>query len=240
MPAASSPRRSNAGCRSRAGADLVRIAATEVEAQALEADANVAQIRGAARAAGRQRTSTSTACRTWPAPRRRTTWRRPTSRARGCSSNSKLVSQAEFELRQAQVETTRRQYETARNGALQQHQALAAARARATLARKARRRHGRARALRRRRRRTAGLGRRLRHPRHEGRVGDAHQPAAGRADGSGTAHGGRRRRPRRVASRSTPIPGRPSPARCAMSPRTCARTRARWSSKRWSRTRTAR
>jgi RND family efflux transporter MFP subunit len=48
-----------------------------------------------------------------------------------------LISRSEFDIRQAQVETSRRQYETARNSALQQHQALAAARARATLARKA-------------------------------------------------------------------------------------------------------
>jgi RND family efflux transporter MFP subunit len=48
-----------------------------------------------------------------------------------------LISRSEFDIRQAQVETSRRQYETARNNALQQHQALAAARARATLARKA-------------------------------------------------------------------------------------------------------
>jgi RND family efflux transporter MFP subunit len=48
-----------------------------------------------------------------------------------------LVAQSEFDLRRAQVETTRRQYETARNNALQQNEALAAAKARATLARKA-------------------------------------------------------------------------------------------------------
>ena len=49
----------------------------------------------------------------------------------------KLLSQAEFDQRSAQAEVARRQYDIARNGAVQQYQALLGARARVSLARKA-------------------------------------------------------------------------------------------------------
>ena len=49
----------------------------------------------------------------------------------------RVVSQSEYDQRQTQVEAARQQYEAARNGAAQQYQALQAARARVTLARKA-------------------------------------------------------------------------------------------------------
>ena len=49
----------------------------------------------------------------------------------------KLLSQAEFDQRSAQAEVARRQFDIARNGAMQQYQALLAARARVALARKA-------------------------------------------------------------------------------------------------------
>ena len=49
----------------------------------------------------------------------------------------KLLSKAEFDQRSAQAEVARRQYDIARNGALQQYQALLAARARVNLAKKA-------------------------------------------------------------------------------------------------------
>jgi len=49
----------------------------------------------------------------------------------------KLLAKAEFDQRSAQAEVARRQYEIARNGALQQYQVLLAARARVTLAKKA-------------------------------------------------------------------------------------------------------
>jgi len=49
----------------------------------------------------------------------------------------KLLSKADFDQRSAQAEVARRQYDIARNGALQQYQALLAARARLSLAHKA-------------------------------------------------------------------------------------------------------
>jgi RND family efflux transporter MFP subunit len=49
----------------------------------------------------------------------------------------RVVSQSEFDQRKTQVEAARQQYEAAKNGAEQQYQALQAARARVTLARKA-------------------------------------------------------------------------------------------------------
>jgi len=49
----------------------------------------------------------------------------------------RVVSQSEYDQRKTQVEATRQQYESAKNGAEQQYQALQAARARVTLARKA-------------------------------------------------------------------------------------------------------
>lgn len=51
--------------------------------------------------------------------------------------DQKLLSQAEFDQRKAQTESAERQYDVARNGAAQQYQALLAARARVTLAKKA-------------------------------------------------------------------------------------------------------
>jgi RND family efflux transporter MFP subunit len=48
-----------------------------------------------------------------------------------------LLSQADFDQKSAQAEVARRQFEIARNGAMQQYQALLAARARVVLARKA-------------------------------------------------------------------------------------------------------
>lgn len=49
----------------------------------------------------------------------------------------RVVSQSEFDQRRTQMEAARQQYESAKNGAAQQYQALQAARARVALARKA-------------------------------------------------------------------------------------------------------
>ena len=49
----------------------------------------------------------------------------------------KLLSQAEFDRQSAQAEVARRQFEIARNGSMQQYQALLGARARLVMARKA-------------------------------------------------------------------------------------------------------
>jgi multidrug efflux pump subunit AcrA (membrane-fusion protein) len=51
--------------------------------------------------------------------------------------DQRVVSQSEFDQRRTQMEATRQQYESAKNGAAQQYQALQAARARVALAHKA-------------------------------------------------------------------------------------------------------
>ena len=53
--------------------------------------------------------------------------------------DQRVVSQSEFDQRRTQMEAARQQYESAKNGAAQQYQALQAARARVALARKGRR-----------------------------------------------------------------------------------------------------
>jgi RND family efflux transporter MFP subunit len=121
----------------RAGAHLVRIAATEAEAQALEADANVAQIQARlGQVNGEAALDLDRVPEVASAKATHDLAQADFARTRTLFEQ-KLLPRSEFELRQAQVETTRRQYEVARNGVLQQHQALAAANARATLARKA-------------------------------------------------------------------------------------------------------
>ena len=76
----------------------------------------------------------------------------------------------------------------ARNGVEQQRQALAGAAGASGAGAQGRGRHHRAGAVCRRRGRAAGVGGRLRDARHQGGHGDAHQPAAGRADRAGAVH----------------------------------------------------
>jgi membrane fusion protein (multidrug efflux system) len=120
----------------RMGAELIRIAATEVEAQAQEADANVAQIQARLGQTEGPNLDVDRVPEVASAKATHDLAQADFARTR-MLFEKQLIARSEFDLRQAQVETTRRQYETARNGALQQHQALAAAQARATLARKA-------------------------------------------------------------------------------------------------------
>lgn len=123
------------GTRVGAGAELIRIAATEVEAQAREADANVAQIQ--ARLGQPEGTLDLERVPEVASAKATHDLAQADFRRSQQLMEKQLVAQSEFELRRAQVETTRRQYETARNNALQQNEALAAAKARSTLARKA-------------------------------------------------------------------------------------------------------
>jgi membrane fusion protein (multidrug efflux system) len=123
------------GTQVRAGAELIRIAATEVEAQAREADANVAQIQ--ARLGQPEGTLDMERVPEVASAKATHDLAQADFKRSQMLHEKQLVAQSEFELRRAQVETTRRQYETARNNALQQNEALAAAKARATVARKA-------------------------------------------------------------------------------------------------------
>lgn len=118
------------------GSILVQVAADEAQAQAQEADANVAQIQARLGDAESRDFDVDRVPEVAAARASRDLARADFDRA-GMLYERKLVSKSEYDARQAQADNAQRQYETARNGAEQQRQALAAARARLALARKA-------------------------------------------------------------------------------------------------------
>jgi RND family efflux transporter MFP subunit len=124
------------GTRVASGDALIRISSTEMEAQLVEAEANAAQI------AGRLGLGDGAEFAVDQVPEVANA-RASLELARGDFDRAKmlfdrqLLSRAEFDQRSAQAEVARRQYDSARNGAVQQYQALLAARARVSLARKA-------------------------------------------------------------------------------------------------------
>jgi len=124
------------GTRVAEGDALIRIAAAEMEAQAAEADANAAQI------VGRLGLSDGSDFAVDKVPEVANA-RANLDLAEGDFARAqmlfdrKLLSKADFDQRSAQAEVARRQYDIARNGALQQYQALIGARARVSLAKKA-------------------------------------------------------------------------------------------------------
>jgi membrane fusion protein (multidrug efflux system) len=126
------------GTRVGEGADLIRVAAAEAQAQAAEAEANAAQLEGRLGL----RTGESAEFEIDRVPEVANA-RAQLTLAQGDFDRAKmlfekqLLSQADFDQRNAQAEVARRQFEIARNGAMQQYQALLAARARVVLARKA-------------------------------------------------------------------------------------------------------
>ena len=118
------------------GDTLIRILSTEVDAQASEAEANAAQIAarlGTADGRGFDADRVPEVANARAAYDLANTEFERTQQLQ----ERQLVSQSEFDQRKAQAEAARRQYDVARNGADQQYQALIAARARVTLARKA-------------------------------------------------------------------------------------------------------
>lgn len=125
-------RGSNVGANS----ELIRIAAAEGEAQAVEARANAAQIEARLGIA----TGEAFAVERVPevANAQATVQLARTEFARAQQLHKQqLLSQAEFDQKKAQTESAERQYDVARNGAAQQYQSLLAARARVTVAQKA-------------------------------------------------------------------------------------------------------
>jgi membrane fusion protein (multidrug efflux system) len=124
------------GTRVGEGDALIRIASAEMEAQVAEADANAAQIVGRL---GLTDGSEFQVDRVPEVANARATL----DLAEGDFERAtmlfdrKLLSKADFDQRNAQAEVARRQYDIARNGAMQQYQALLAARARVSLAKKA-------------------------------------------------------------------------------------------------------
>ncbi len=124
------------GSRVGANADLVRISATEVEAQAREAEANAAQIAARLGIAGGATFDVTRVPEVANADANRRLARTEFARAETLHE-SQLISQSEYEQKSAQLESAERQYDVAANGAEQQYQSLMAARARMNLAQKA-------------------------------------------------------------------------------------------------------
>jgi len=118
------------------GADLIRIAAQEAEAQAAEAEANAAQLEERLGLGEGASFSVDRVPEVANAKANVTLSQGDFDRAK-MLFEKKLLSQAEFDKSSAQAEVARRQYDIARNSSMQQYQALLAARARVNLAKKA-------------------------------------------------------------------------------------------------------
>ena len=119
-----------------AGSVLISIAATEMDAQAREADANVAQIEARLGQAPSEGFDIERVPEVAAARANRDLAKADFERVRTLYEK-KLVSKAEHDMRQAQADSADRQYDSARNAVEQQRQQLVAAQARQTLARKA-------------------------------------------------------------------------------------------------------
>lgn len=124
------------GTRVADGDALIRIAAAEMEAQAAEAEANAAQIVGRLGLADGAEFAVDKVPEVANARANLDLAEGDFTRAQ-MLFDRKLLSKADFDQRSAQAEVARRQYDIARNGAMQQFQALLAARARVSLAKKA-------------------------------------------------------------------------------------------------------
>jgi RND family efflux transporter MFP subunit len=119
-----------------AGAELVRIASDEADAQAREAEANAAQVEARLAMTGSDRLDVERVPEVANARAAADQAQADFERTQMLMER-RLISAAEFEQRRTQTETARRQLEVARNAAEQQYQSLLAARARLALARKA-------------------------------------------------------------------------------------------------------
>jgi membrane fusion protein (multidrug efflux system) len=124
------------GSRVGQGAELIRLSATETDAQMREAEANAAQIEARLGITPEAPFNANAVPEVQNAKASYDLAQSEFARVRSLL-DQKVVSQSEFEQRRTQVEAARQQYEAARNGAAQQYQALQAARARVSLARKA-------------------------------------------------------------------------------------------------------
>jgi RND family efflux transporter MFP subunit len=124
------------GSRVAQGGTLIQVADTEVTSQAREAEANVAQIEARLGIASGASFDVE---RVPEVANARATFEltRTEFERTKMLHESQLVSRSEFDQKQAQVESARRQYEVAKNGAEQQYQSLMGARARLAMARKA-------------------------------------------------------------------------------------------------------
>jgi RND family efflux transporter MFP subunit len=135
------------GTRVAEGADLIRVSPAEAQAQATEAEANAAQLERrlglGGTEEGRQDVSGDSAEFETDRVPEVANARAQLTLATGEFDRAKmlfdkqLLSKADFDQKSAQAEVARRQFEIARNGAMQQYQGLLAARARVMLAKKA-------------------------------------------------------------------------------------------------------
>jgi RND family efflux transporter MFP subunit len=124
------------GSRVNAGAELVRIAATETEAQLHEAEANAAQIEARLGLTAGSQFDVNSVPEVQNAKASFNLAQEEFNRIKSLL-DQRVVSQSEYDQRRTQLEATRQQLEAAKNGAAQQYQMLQAARARVALAKKA-------------------------------------------------------------------------------------------------------
>jgi RND family efflux transporter MFP subunit len=124
------------GSRVTRGGTLIQIADSEVSSQAREADANAAQIEARLGMATGAPFDVERVPEVANARASYELAQTEFDRTRMLHERQ-LISRSEYDQKQAQLESSRRQYEVAKNGAEQQYQALMGARARLALARKA-------------------------------------------------------------------------------------------------------
>src|SRR5438034_3649630 len=117
------------------GAELIRLLASETDAQLKEAEANAAQIE--ARLGLTAGTFDVNAVPEVQNAKASFDLAQNEFNRIKSLLDQRVVSQSEFDQRRTQMEAARQQYDAAKNGAAQQYQSLQAARARVTLARKA-------------------------------------------------------------------------------------------------------
>lgn len=118
------------------GTTLIKVSSAETDAQLREAQANAAQIEARLGLSAGNSFDVSAVPEVQTARASFDLAQSDFNRIRSLL-DERVVSQAEFDQRRAQMDATRQQYEAAKNGAAQQYQALQAARARVALAEKA-------------------------------------------------------------------------------------------------------
>jgi RND family efflux transporter MFP subunit len=118
------------------GVEMIRISSTEAEAQVKEAEANAAQIEARLGLTNAAPFDVNNTPEVQTAKASYELAQNEFARIKSLL-DQRVVSQSEFDQRRTQMESARQQYEAAKNGAAQQYQGLLAARARASLARKA-------------------------------------------------------------------------------------------------------
>lgn len=118
------------------GTTLIRVSAVDAESQAKEAEANAAQIEARLGLAPNRAFDADAVPEVQNAKASYALAENDFNRIKSLLEQ-RVVSQAEFDQRRTQMEAARQQFESAKNSAAQQFQALQAARARVSIARKA-------------------------------------------------------------------------------------------------------